>query len=583
MEAMNVKALGSAGVPRNKIKRKKVPSGPNFSGDHARVNQYDGEHSRLTCCNLINAGSVPTGKLTVKKYHNFIKSGLPNRLLFYHDSEWIDFGADIVGLVRDDFQAKRAIIEVTYQEQQFLLDFVRMLHIDAMTGLSKPVAWIDEHGKCFFPEKFPEYCDSHGFLMGENVRVACVLDRTQEVDSHIETIDSAAESSNSECAKLKQQQVKSGKFFPDNEGMAMVGEAVGENELCSLIPYKVSCFGTMEEKNAIGADNCQLVSSPVQKFFLSGMYPYVDAKDIVSILRTPIIDDFGDIRFHSFQKQIEMTKSLRSNANVRYAWLAATKSSVEDIMSHGVMRAEKPVRGSTYGLGVHLAPANCPIICATYSDVDENGISYMMLCRVIMGNVELVCPGSKQFQPSNDNFDSGVDDFQAPKHYVIWDTNMHSHIYPEYVLAFKLGSEAREHLFGKENVSNESGVTNGTSPAPLLKEENGDPPGISAGKPQGNAQAFGRVPKPTSPWMPFSMLFAAISTKVSSKDMDLVNTHYEEFKKRKINRLDLVKKLRQIIGDKLLISTIMRLQQKLPPTAIQELSFPSSKKLQTKP
>lgn len=60
-----------------------------------------------------------------------------------------------------------------------------------------------------------------------------------------------------------------------------------------------------------------------------------------------------------------------------------------------------------------------------------------------MGNVELVYPGSKQFQPSNENFDSGVDDFQAPKHYVIWDMNMHTHIYPEFVLAFKLGSKAR--------------------------------------------------------------------------------------------------------------------------------------------
>lgn len=35
---------------------------------------------------------------------------------------------------------------------------------------------------------------------------------------------------------------------------------------------------------------------------------------------------------------------------------------------------------------------------------------------------------------------------------------------------------------------------------------------------------------PTSPWMPFSMLFAAISTKVLPQDMDLINTHYEEFK-----------------------------------------------------
>lgn len=35
---------------------------------------------------------------------------------------------------------------------------------------------------------------------------------------------------------------------------------------------------------------------------------------------------------------------------------------------------------------------------------------------------------------------------------------------------------------------------------------------------------------PKSPWMPFSMLFAAISTKISPHDMNLVSIHYDEFK-----------------------------------------------------
>lgn len=119
---------------------------------------------------------------------------------------------------------------------------------------------------------------------------------------------------------------------------------------------------------------------------------------------------------------------------------------------------------------------------------------------------------------------------------------------------------------------------------------------------QGKVQASEKATKtPTSPWMPFSMLFAAISTKVPSQDMDLISTQYEQFKvcnfgrvfifmnflfsdifsinllfilwyltsffwfhqRRKITRIDLVKKLRQIIGDKLLISTITRLQHKV--------------------
>ncbi|KAK8945734.1 Inactive poly [ADP-ribose] polymerase RCD1 [Platanthera guangdongensis] len=581
---MNPKVLGSAKVLQNNINSERVPTcTPNFSDSvRARVvAHYDGEHSRLTSYNMIKTGSISTEKLTVKNYHNFMKSGLPDRLLFYHDSEWKDFCADIVGVVRGEFQAKRAIIEVTYQEQQYLLDFVHMLHIEAKSGLSKPVAWIDEHGKCFFPESYSEFCSSHGFVRRQNAHATCIPEGKQEVVSQFDSFDSTAESSNSESLKYKQHLTKSGKLVMDND--VMVGDTVGENELCSLIPYRASNSETLENKNAIRAENCQLVSSPVQKLFLSGMSPYVDAKDIMSITKVPIIDDFGDVRFHGFQKQIELTQSLRSYANVRYAWLPTTKSVAEDIMLHGILKEEKPSIDSTYKLGVHLAPANCPIVCAANSDVDENGLSYMMLCRIIMGNVEIICPGSKQFQPSNENFDSGVDDLQTPKHYVIWDMNMHTHIYPEYVLVFKLRSEAREFLSGKESLSNESGVTNGTSPIPPLKEENRDPLVISAGQSRSNGQICGRVPKPTSPWMPFSMLFAAISTKVPAKDMDLVIAHYEEFKKRKINRLDLVKKLRQIIGDKLLVSTIVRLQHKLPPVERQELPLPCSKKLQPKP
>lgn len=61
-----------------------------------------------------------------------------------------------------------------------------------------------------------------------------------------------------------------------------------------------------------------------------------------------------------------------------------------------------------------------------------------MLCRVIMGNVEVVLPGSKQFQPSNESFDNGVDDLQNPQNYIIWDANVHKHIYAEYAVIVKV-------------------------------------------------------------------------------------------------------------------------------------------------
>lgn len=582
MDATSTKVLGSVEIVYNNAKGNRMPSSArHFSEDgHVCVtNPCEGDC--LKCCKMIIAGeSFPTEKRTVRNYRNFMKSGLPHRLLFYKNSEWIDFAADIIGLMRDDFQAKKAIIEVACQDQQFLLDFIRMLLIDTKTGLSKPLAWIDEHGKCFFPEIYSEFCVPHGYLMGKNVHAPCVPNGTHELDSRLDTFASASENSNSGYPHCKNKQSKRGRLILENDPMALMGEVVGENDISLPISSKVIISG-MEQENATAAVISQLACVSVQRFFLSGMYPYVDAKGIVNISRMPISDQSGEFLFSSFLKHIEITKNLRGLANVRYAWLSTTKSTAEDILLHGVKRVEKPVRGSTYGLGVHLAPVNYPHICATYSDVDEDGLSYMMLCRIIMGNAELINPGSKQFQPTNDYFDSGVDDLQAPKHYVIWDMNMHTHICPDYIVAFRLPAKARELLLGKESASNETGVTCGTSP--VLKEGNDNPLVMPPNQTQGNDQAFGRLPKPTSPWMPFSMLFASISTKVPAKDMDVVNSYYEEFKKRKINRLELVKRLRHIIGDKLLISTITRLQHKLPSVMRQEQSLPCSGNLPANP
>jgi len=82
-----------------------------------------------------------------------------------------------------------------------------------------------------------------------------------------------------------------------------------------------------------------------------------------------------------------------------------------------------------------------------YCDVDENGIRHLALCRVIMGNMEILCPGTGQFQPSSCEYDSGVDNIQCPRYYVVWNMNMNTHIYPEFVVSFKVSSDAEGDMF----------------------------------------------------------------------------------------------------------------------------------------
>ncbi|KAK9292966.1 hypothetical protein L1049_020948 [Liquidambar formosana] len=72
-----------------------------------------------------------------------------------------------------------------------------------------------------------------------------------------------------------------------------------------------------------------------------------------------------------------------------------------------------------------VTAANCPRTSVNYSDVDENGVRYMIFCRVIMGNMELVRAGSKQFLPSSEDFESGVADLKNPRYYIVWNMNMY--------------------------------------------------------------------------------------------------------------------------------------------------------------
>lgn len=78
------------------------------------------------------------------------------------------------------------------------------------------------------------------------------------------------------------------------------------------------------------------------------------------------------------------------------------------------------------------------IFSARYCDVDENGVRYMVLCRVIMGNMELLRGDKAQFFSGGEEYDNGVDDVEIPKNYIVWNINMNTHIFPEFVVRFKL-------------------------------------------------------------------------------------------------------------------------------------------------
>ncbi|KAL6176058.1 hypothetical protein ACLB2K_052694 [Fragaria x ananassa] len=523
----------------------------------------------------------------LKNYTNFSKSGLPQRFLYYESGDWIDFPHGVVDLVREHFRLKNAVINVDWNGCHLLLDILFMIQVEIKTGLVKQIAWIDEAGSCFFPEicchlEKEKYC--HSELQSDSPYVLNEANGPQEITLKLEIGLTGLNSSNTEeCVEESNSPAKRTKIEQNPLGNRDDREV---NDYCNQISDpKIQEIrkGTRHfDENIIPESPIlaeTLDSKSVRDMFDKGIGSSVSAC-IVEMKQCS--SDLMQARAEMFHKQVEITKMYRGNPNVQYGWMAVTKDALPNIMLYGLGHGG-PMIMSSYGIGVHLTPVNHGHISTSNCDDEENGVRYIMLCRVIMGNVELVNPGSGQCHPSSIQYDSGVDDLQNPRHLIVWSMNMNTHIFPEYVVCFKTSmnaegwtmvTESRGHLSGITTSDECSGhlqfncspVESGRHSRPALESEK------SQDKPVGIGSSSLAAPK--SPWMPFAALFEAISKEVAPKDMTLVNAHYDQFRSKKISREDFIQKLRALVGDALLRSTIMSLQRKPRPRSAFPMKLP---------
>ncbi|KAA8525842.1 hypothetical protein F0562_007697 [Nyssa sinensis] len=516
-------------------------------------------------------------KPLLKNYTNFMRSGLPKRLLFYHNGEWNDFPQEIVETVREGFQVKKAVIEVQFNGSHLILDILYMIQVDLKTGLQKSIAWIDEAGRCFFPELYSNNCEIHGCYQSELEKddefAYPEPNGTREIKLHLEIeieIDGANNYTLGECVEESNINVKRIKI---DQNPIKNDYEPGVNENCyQKSDAKMEILEEIQQNSEKLSPKAEAVcetvdSDAVKRMFVIGMNPFFNA-NILEIKGCS--SNLMHARSELFQKQVEIIQKFRGNPNVQYAWLAASKDALSSIMTYGLGHGGPMVK-TAYGIGVHLTAVKCAHISANYCDNDESGVRHMVFCRVILGNMEVVRPGSGQFHPSSENFDSGVDDLQNPSYYIVWNMNMNTHIYPEYVVSFKMPPSA---LVGKESRFDMSGITTCQGPRGQLPlgsssielESNCHPYQDVENRSQGRAPTVGSSTSktPKSPWMPFASLFEAISNKVAPRDMKLVNIHYDLFRSKKLSRDDFIKKLRVIVGDQLLRSTITSLQCKQP-------------------
>ncbi|XP_076902792.1 inactive poly [ADP-ribose] polymerase RCD1-like [Bidens hawaiensis] len=481
-------------------------------------------------------------KTFLTNYSNFMKSGFPQRLLFSQDGQWVDFSQEVVNLVKEDFLAKKPAIEVKCNGCHFILDILYMVQVDLKTGGQKPIAWIDDKANCVFPELYSSCHGNHEDLdLGESSKI-------NEINLLLEIELNGLDNNNKVEECVGESNVKRAKV--DQEMLSKQNS----DEYASPLTGPTS--GTVDVETA-------------KTMFIAGLGSSLKV-DFFEVKKCD--NGFMDGKLEIFQKQVEITQKIRGKANVQYAWLSAAGDAPSGLMFYG---PNGPKLGR-YGYGIHLAALQSAHLGTTICDDDENGLKHMVLCRVILGNVEVVQAGSTQFFPTDKCFDSGVDDLKNPNHYVIWNVNMNTHIFPECAVSFKISSTIKA---GEESRFHMSRVTITQDPHGPSNQDSSSNNKTGKNVPEFEVMNYEKVPsigsstpkEPKSPWMPFSTLFEAISAKVAPDDMKLLYIFYESFRAKKINREEFIRRLRSLVGDQILRSIISALQAKKNPNSASML------------
>ncbi|KAG2301192.1 hypothetical protein Bca52824_029843 [Brassica carinata] len=214
--------------------------------------------------------------------------------------------------------------------------------------------------------------------------------------------------------------------------------------------------------------------------------------------------------FQIFQEAVEMKHGggeEGGKARVKYGWCAVEKTELKSVLEYGF---SQPRNDGSYGRGLYLSPDNALLECLKDSAAEsEDGMRFLLLSRVILGKSEIVTRGSTQSCPSSPEFDSGVDDLASPSKYIVWSTHMNTHVLPEFLVCIK---------------------------APFN---------------------FNRSPKRLrSPWMAFPVLIKALSKLLPPSQILIIQKHYKDQQDRRISRSELIQRVRNITGDKLLVHII---------------------------
>jgi hypothetical protein len=85
---------------------------------------------------------------------NFLKSGVPSRIMYYKQGSWHNFSEQIMKALIEEFRGNKSSVVVVMDNEPFHVDFLSMTLVNLSNRNQRYVAWFDGTCKCFFPSKF---------------------------------------------------------------------------------------------------------------------------------------------------------------------------------------------------------------------------------------------------------------------------------------------------------------------------------------------------------------------------------------------------------------------------------------------
>ena len=154
---------------------------------------------------------------------------------------------------------------------------------------------------------------------------------------------------------------------------------------------------------------------------------------------------------YTLKKQQLRRKRGAEGVNEQWLFHGSALSGVVGIACNGPVL--RPRNAEQFGVGMYFSPSQvahktgAPMMAlqAQYSSPDQAGVQHMLLCRVLCGRQEKLkdggAKGSSQFEPSSEEFDSGIDEPRSPHRVLMWGATLSTHVLPEFVVSFRILTE----------------------------------------------------------------------------------------------------------------------------------------------